>query len=206
MSQNGYGLLAGWLISLIRQFIGSLTYYRDEHYVYRHLGKRGCISDRHPVAGEDLMVKRHAALEMMRRRHASWDEAALSAQWHLHGYVNYCPLIGIPHPSHLHVADALLQKYITTSMGIRRIGARANCLALVSVGGLQLTSLVESTVAAVARDSIVAMNGDSAMSTVARRVLRQAMNERPLFLATLKSIRRHRQNHGTCAGCAARIV
>ena len=78
-------------------------------------------------------------------------------------------------PCELHSADTALQALILHSLHVRLSVERESCLASFAVGGLQLTSVVESAVAAVARDLVDLLNGTEQASVVAWDFLRHAM-------------------------------
>ena len=60
------------------------------------LGKGGSVQDRHTVPAAALIAKTTQILNQLRWKHATWDEIALLTQWQIRGYINYCPLVGIP--------------------------------------------------------------------------------------------------------------
>ena len=98
------------------------------------------------------MAKIAGILSQLRRKNAAWDEIAMITQWQIRGHINYCPLVGTPSPSELSGADKSLQALVFLSLRVRPSVEHKSCLASFSVGGLQLPSVVESMVAALAKD------------------------------------------------------
>ena len=144
------------------------------------LGKGGSIRDRHSVPAAALLAKFQAVMDQLRWQRVSWDEIALVAQWQLCGLINYCSLIGIPHAGALHLADLALQSLILRALRVRPSAEHQSCLAPYSAGGLQLSSVVENTVGAVARDLSNLLNGSEMSSSIARDTLRHAMSALPV--------------------------
>ena len=106
------------------------------------------------------MAKINSVIEQLKWKQACWDEIAVIAQWQIGGHINYCTLIGIPPPSELHLADSSLQALVLRTLRVRFSAEHKDCLAPYSVGGLQIPSVVGSTVAAVARDLNNLLNGE----------------------------------------------
>ena len=113
------------------------------------LGKRGCIRDRHTIAREETIRTLANTRNHIRQKHASWDEVAAFAHMMVRGIIAYCPLVGIPHPSYLHNEDRALQRLLVNRMGIRNTAERGSLLAPREDRGIQITSVVESTIASV---------------------------------------------------------
>ena len=103
-------------------------------------------------------------------------------QWKGRGFINYCPLAGIPTPVELHMADRTLQASVIRALRVRPSTERASLYAPFSTGGLQLPCLVESMVSAVAKELTDLLNGEGSASDLARDSLRFAMAAHSLTL------------------------
>ena len=140
------------------------------------LGKRGTISDKHTLAAQDTLDK------LVRLRHklsflmCEWDEIAMAFQLIGRGILSYAPLIGIPAPQSLHDQDTELQLLILARLQVRSTAERMSLLAPRGIGGVQLPSMVESMVSAVASDLLTTLNGCTQASSLARAELREAMS------------------------------
>ena len=75
------------------------------------------------------------------------------------------------------MADASFQHMVLRTLHVRRSAERQSCLAPLAIGGLQLPSIVERAVSAVARDLLALLNGQELDSILARDSLRAAMSE-----------------------------
>ena len=143
------------------------------------LGKRGSIGDKHATAAQDLLDKLSALRRKLTHRNCDWDEVAAAFQLIGRGYISYAPLIGIPCPLSLHMQDTDLQLLILKRLQVRCSVERVSLLAARGSGGLQMPSMVECMVTAVASDLLLLMNGNTTASHLARAELRVAMQVHP---------------------------
>ena len=143
------------------------------------LGKRGTYLDRHSAATEDLMLKLDKLLQGFSARRFSWDELILGAQLYAAGYLNYAPLVGTPSPQALHRHDSAVQQHLLRALHVRSSAERVGLLAPRSVGGLQLFSAVEGSLASVAAEVLRLLSSQSPAGQLARDALREAMSMEP---------------------------
>ncbi|CAE7837193.1 unnamed protein product [Symbiodinium sp. CCMP2592] len=143
------------------------------------LGKRGTFLDRHSAAAEDILLKLDKLLQGFSARRFSWDELILGAQVYAAGYLNYAPLVGIPHPQALHRHDSAVQQHLLRALHVRSSAERVGLLAARSVGGLQLFSAVEGSLASVAAEVMRLLSSLSPAGQLARDALKEAMSMAP---------------------------
>ena len=115
-------------------------------------GKRGTIGDRHSLAAADTISKIRGLRYRFASIRASWDEAAIMWQLIARGIVGYAPLVGTPAPMHLRSEDSAFLLSVLARLGTRSSVDRMSFTAPRGVGGLQLASVVECVVGAVASD------------------------------------------------------
>ena len=96
------------------------------------------------------------------------------------GVVGYAPLVGTPAPSHLHAEDSAFLLVVLARLGTRSSVDRMSLAAPRSVGGLQLASVVECVVGAVASELLFLLNGCTLASQLARDSLREVMMADPM--------------------------
>ena len=144
------------------------------------LGKGGSLADRHIAPASKLLAKIFSTLHTLRWKHAAWDEVSTVMQWKGRGFINYCPLAGVPSPVELHIADRSIQASVLLALRVRPSSERASLYSSFSSGGLQLPCLVESMVSAVAKELSDLLNGNSPASDLARDSLRFAMSAHPV--------------------------
>ena len=143
------------------------------------LGKRGTIMDKHGQAREDVITKLRALHKVATMRRCRWDEVAMLFQLIARGIIAYAPLVVILNAPALRREDAALQRLVLTGLGVRQTAERMGLLVHRSHGGLQIMSVVECTVAAVAADLIALLNGRSDAAQLSRDALREAMAVSP---------------------------
>ena len=143
------------------------------------LGKRGTYLDRHAAAAEDLLLKLDKLLKSFSARRFSWDELTLGAQLYAAGYLNYAPLVGIPDLQTLHRHDAAVQLHLLRALHVRSSAERVGLLAARSLGGLQLFSAVEGSLASVAAEVLRLLSSQSPAGQLARDALKEAMFMEP---------------------------
>ena len=139
------------------------------------LGKIVSYNDRHAAAAADLLRRLRTTRMDVQARGCTWDEAAMIYQLKVRGFLSYSALIGIPSPLGLHEEDAAFQRLILARLGTRCTAERVSLLASANVGGLQLPSIVESVVSAVAHDVLALLNGNGLAAQIARDSLREAL-------------------------------
>ena len=132
------------------------------------------------MAAIDIITKVRSVRIRASAIRASWDE--LAAMWQLiaRGIVGYVPLVGIPSPSNLHAEDNAFAVAVLAGLGSRVSVERSSFTAPRNVGGLQLASVVECAVGAVASELMFLLNGNTLASVLARDALREAMLSDPL--------------------------
>lgn len=145
----------------------------------RLLGKRGCLSDRHTLSADDLLLKFAAARRRLSIKQCTWDECIALYQWIVRGTVAYVPLVGIPCPLQLHEEDASFQRLLLSALGVRSTAERVSLLVASHDGGLGAPSVVESLVASCASDLVMLLSGVSTASLCARDSLRHALSLPP---------------------------
>jgi len=151
----------------------------NEFTIEKLLGKNGCVADHHSQAAIDTLAKLEGVRSLALIKRSSWDEAAMLIQLIARGYLAYCPLLGIPSPAQLHAADASMLRVLISSLGARSTVERVSLFASASIGGLQVCSMVESTVASVLRDLLYILNGVTTASTLARDSLHECLHLPP---------------------------
>lgn len=139
------------------------------------LGKRGSILDRHSLAAMDTVSKIRALRFRASTIRASWDELATMWQLIARGIVGYAPLVDTPSPADLHAEDTAFLYSILAGMGARSTTERPSLTAPRCVGGLQLPSIVECVVGAVASEPMFLLNGRTLATDIARDSLKEAM-------------------------------
>ena len=128
----------------------------------------------------DIIAKVRAVRTRASAIRASWDEFAAMWQLIARGIIGYAPLVGIPSPSNLHAEDNAFALAILAGLGSRASVERSSFTAPRNVGGLQLASVVECAVGAVASELMFLLNGNTLASVLARDALREAMLSDPL--------------------------
>ena len=88
--------------------------------------------------------------------------------------------MGTPAPSHLHAEDTAFLLVVLARLGIRSSVDRMSFTAPRSVGGLQLASVVECVVCAVASERLFLLNGCTLASQLARDSLREVVMADPM--------------------------
>ena len=146
------------------------------------LGKRGAILDRHITASVDTVVRISAIRSRIATMLASWDEAAMMWQLIARGVVGYVPMVGTPPPSSLHDEDTSFLLLVLSRLGARSSLERMSLTAPRNIGGLQLPSIVECTVASIASELLYLLNCTTLASQLARDSLLFAMMEDPSTL------------------------
>ena len=142
--------------------------------VEKFLGKRGSVLDKHGAARGELEFRLLNIRAAARSQRASWDEVAAVIQLVVRGVLCYAPLVGLPSPSSLHSEDAAYHRLVLAGLGTRCSAERVSLLAPRSISGVQLSSAVESCIAATARDLLWVLNGQCLSGTLARDALREA--------------------------------
>ena len=98
----------------------------------------------------------------------TWDELTTFIRMVVHGYCNYAPLVGIPRPHDLHEEDGEWAAVLKLSAGMRRTVSTAGLAAHRHNGGLQWCGVVPGLVAAVQRELMVLMLGDTPAAHITR--------------------------------------
>ena len=147
--------------------------------VEKLLGKSVCIADRHSNARAETLSKLTRIRVGLCSRRAAWDEITTTMQLVHRGILGYAPLVGIPLAPSLHEEEAALHRLILHALATRNTAERVGLSCGRGCGGLQVASLVEGMVGAVARDVLALLNGSSMAALLARDSLRQAMQLPP---------------------------
>lgn len=93
--------------------------------------------------------------------------------------ISYGPLVGVPSAPALHQEESAFLRLVLAGLGSRETSERCSLLSSRKHGGLQLASVVEAMVSAVATDVILLLNGCSLASLVARDSVREGMEVDP---------------------------
>ena len=131
------------------------------------------------MAAADTIAKIRALRSRAVSIRASWDELATMWQLIARGIVGYAPLVGTPAPTNLNTEDTAFSLAVLAGLGTRSSVERSSFTAPRCVGGLQLASVVECVVGAVASELMFLLHGSTLASELARDSLRDACSLTP---------------------------